>query len=98
MKELKETKKINKILFILAKNPEGLWIRQITRETKMPLSTVHYYIDKVINEIVDNIGVKDKKGKYFGLRIIRLKPKIRDLIEKKEMKKIYKILKICKNN
>ncbi len=94
----KDRKKIKKILLTLVKTSEGLWVREIARETGIAKSTVHYYIDKVINEIIENIGVKDKSGRYFGVRIIRLKPKIRDTIEKEGLKKVYKFLKISKNS
>lgn len=96
MVRAKDVNKINKILVVLLKNPEGLWIRQIAKETNLALPTVHYYINKVINEIIENIGVKDRKGRYFGLRIIKLKPKIKDNIEKNGVKEIINFLKMSK--
>ena len=90
----KDLKKIKKILLILVKNPEGLWIRQISRETGIALSTTHYYINQVVDGFIENIGVKDKKGQYFGVRIIRLKQKIRENIEKEGLEKVYQFLKM----
>ncbi|RLJ02159.1 MAG: hypothetical protein DRP10_02105 [Candidatus Aenigmatarchaeota archaeon] len=96
MVKKKDIKKIRKILMILTKNPEGLWIRQLARETDLALSTVHYYINCVLDEFIENIGVKDKNGKYFGLRFVKLKPKIRETIEKDGLKKVYKFLEMSK--
>jgi hypothetical protein len=94
----RDMNKIKKIVLVLIKNPEGLWIRQISKETGLALSTVHYYINQVIDDLVDNIGTKDKKGHYFGLRIIRLKPKIKENIENEGLEKIYKFLKMYKKS
>ena len=90
----KDLKKLRKILLVLSKNPEGLWLRQLAKESGLALSTIHYYINTIIDDITVSLGVKDKTGRYFGLRIIRLKPKIQELVEKGEFDKIYKFLKL----
>jgi hypothetical protein len=94
MSKKKDIVKINKIIKILVKYPEGVWIRQISKESNLAVSTVHYYITQILDEIIDNIGVKDKKSRYFGIRIIKLKPKIRETIEKKGFENIYNYLKM----
>ena len=91
-----DKKKISKLLRVLIKHPEGLWLRQISKDTKIAPSTVHYYINQTLSEIVENIGVKDKKGKYFGLRIVRLKPKIIENAEKGGLENIFHFLKLSK--
>jgi hypothetical protein len=90
----KDTTKINKIINVLLKYPEGVWIRRISKESKLAVSTVHFYIDSVLSDLIENIGAKDKKGKYFGLRIVKLRPKIRETIEKKGSKIVFNYLKM----
>ncbi len=96
MVRTQDKKKISKILNILIKHPEGLWLRQISKYTGIAPSTVHYYINQTLSEIIENIGVKDKNGGYFGLRIIRLKPKIIENAEKKGLNDIFNFLKLSK--
>ncbi len=91
-----DKQKIEKILKILVKYPDGLWIRKLSRETNLAPSTIEYYIHYIIFEITESIGVKDKNGKYFGLRIIKLKPKILETIKKEGFKKIYEFLEFSK--
>jgi len=86
--------KIRKILLVLYKHREGLWLRRLSRECKLSVSTVQYYINNILDDFVENLGVKDNKGNYFGLRIIVLKPKIRKIIEEGNFEKIYDFLKM----
>lgn len=95
MKREKDLKKVKKILQVLSNNPEGLWIRQMSKESGIALSTVHYYINNILDELVENIGVKDARGRYFGVRIIRLKPKIREIVSSGDFEKVYKFLKMA---
>lgn len=70
--------KVKTIIRTLRKFPEGIWLRKLSRESSMPVSTVHYYIDNVIDSFVESRGARDKDGKFFGIRLITL----RDGIEK----------------
>ena len=65
--------KIKKIIRVLLANPEGIWLRKLSRETKLPLSTVHYYLEFKIQNLVENVGARDEEGRFFGIRLIRLK-------------------------
>ena len=94
MSRKKDIKKINKIIKVLLKYPDGIWIRRISSESKISVSTIHFYLDNVLNDIVENIGVKNSKGQYFGLRIIKLKPKVKDSIEKKGLKIVLDYLRM----
>jgi DNA invertase Pin-like site-specific DNA recombinase len=61
--------KIKKIKNILRKNKNGVWIREIARQTKISKSTVHFYINKYLQkDIEDTLRVK---GNH--LRFVRLK-------------------------
>jgi len=53
----------------LKSNPNGLWIREIARQTKISKSTVHFYIEKYLaKEIEDVIKIKGNL-----VRIVRFK-------------------------
>ena len=61
--------KINKIREILNKNPHGLWVREIARQTKLDKSTVSIYLNKHMrNEIEEAYSVKGAL-----IKIVRLK-------------------------
>ncbi len=64
--------KIRKILEILRKYPEGIWFRQLVRESGLPASTVHFYLKK-LSGIVESVGYVDSEGRFVGIRIVRLK-------------------------
>jgi predicted DNA-binding transcriptional regulator YafY len=89
--------RINKIISVLASNPEGVWLRHLAHETKIPPASLHRYIEKELPDIVDSLGVKGENGKFFGLRIIRLKPKIIEVIETGGMDKLKSFLEMSKN-
>ncbi len=65
--------KIKRIITVLLSNPDGIWLRKLSRDSKIPLSTVHYYLDGVMSNLVENIGARNEEGNFFGVRIIRLK-------------------------
>jgi predicted DNA-binding transcriptional regulator YafY len=88
--------RINKIISLLAANPDGVWLRQLAVQTKIPPSSIHRYIENDLSDIVDSLGVKDDKGKYFGLRIIRIKPKIIEVIETGGIDKLKTFLELSK--
>jgi len=89
--------RISKIINVLAANPEGMWLRHLAQETKIPPASLHRYLEWDLPDIVDSLGVKDENGKYFGLRIIRLKPKIIEVIETGGMDKLKSFLELSKN-
>ena len=66
-------KKIKRMVRVLLANPDGIWLRKLSRESKLPLSTVHYYIEGIMANMVDNVGARDEDGHFFGIRLIRLK-------------------------
>jgi len=61
--------KIEKILNCLKKHPEGTYISQIARETKLPKSTVSFLISNHLRSKVKEIIV----GKRGLFKIIRLR-------------------------
>ena len=71
--ELKpDIRKMYSIFRVLQTYPDGIWFRKIVVESKLPISTVHHYIEKYFAPFVDNVGYQTDRG-YLGLRLIRLK-------------------------
>ncbi len=66
--------KMAKILEILRNYPDGIWFRELVRESGLPASTVHFYLEK-LSPLIENIGYRDYQGRFVGIRIIRLKRK-----------------------
>jgi len=69
-----DQEKINKILKVLSESGEGgIWIRELSRQTKIPFTTVYLYLHKYLGNKID---IKDmefgvvKSGKF---KIVRLK-------------------------
>lgn len=86
--------KIKKIIEALLENPDGLWLRKLSRESKVPLSTVHYYLEGVLSNIVENVGARDEEGKFFGVRVVRLKKGVFKKLSKGHSEKnLIKLLK-----
>ena len=61
-----DNKKIKKIEKILKQNPNGLWVREVARKTKLDKSTVSIYLNKHLKNKI----VARKLGK---LKLIQLK-------------------------
>jgi DNA invertase Pin-like site-specific DNA recombinase len=62
--------KIDKIKEILAKNPQGLWVREIARKTGLDKSTVSIYLTKYMSNEVEETFPKIK-GKL--IKVVKLK-------------------------
>lgn len=73
--------KVKTIINTLREFPEGIWLRKLSRESSIPVSTLHYYINNVISPFVESEGAKDKEGKFFGIRLIKLRDGIKKQIE-----------------
>lgn len=60
MKKGPDENKIEKIKLVLRKNPQGLWIREIARQTKISKSTTHRYLTEYMkNEIEEASNISD---------------------------------------
>lgn len=73
--------KVKTIINALREFPEGIWLRKLSREISMPVSTLHYYINNVINPFVKSEGARDEKGRFFGIRLIKLRNGIEKQLE-----------------
>ncbi|RLJ02908.1 MAG: hypothetical protein DRP11_02325 [Candidatus Aenigmatarchaeota archaeon] len=91
--------KIKALISVLRQYPDGIWLRRLSRESKIPLSTTHYYIENVLSSLIDNIGARDSEGNFFGIRLIKLKPGIKHQLDSgTSLQKIIKTHNIIKNS
>lgn len=64
-----DEEKIKKILEVLKRNPQGLWIREIARQAKLSKTTVHRYLTEFMdNEIEEVVTVKGGLVKFIKLK------------------------------
>ena len=73
--------KIKRIIKVLLAYPEGIWLRRLAKEASVPTTTAHRYIEGFFGPFVENVGAKNEKGHFFGVRIVRLKPGVRKRLE-----------------
>jgi|UniRef100_A0A7C5URQ5 DNA-binding transcriptional ArsR family regulator len=66
-----DEKKIQKIINCLQNHPEGTYVSQIARETKLPKTTVSYLLNKHLGSKIEEIIT----GKKELFKIIKLKEK-----------------------
>ena len=64
-----DKEKINKIINILKKHPEGTYVSQISRETKLPKTTVSYLLNTKLKDDIKEI-ILGQKGLF---KIVKLK-------------------------
>ena len=67
-----DMEKVQRIIDVLKRYPDGVWLRRLSRESGVPISTLHYYLEKNLSYCVTNIGARDESGRFFGLRLIKL--------------------------
>ncbi len=61
--------KLKKIRAVLAKSPNGLWVREIARQTNLNRTTVSIYLSKHMKDDVEEIfSVKGSLIKIVRLR------------------------------
>jgi len=63
--------KVVRILSVLQQYPDGLHIREISRRTGIPVSTVHYYFSRHLEKYVDEIVIGPKENPF--VRLVKLK-------------------------
>jgi len=86
--------KIKRIIGVLLENKDGIWLRRLSKESKVPVSTLHYYLGSVLSNMVDNIGARDENGNFFGIRLIKLRNGVfNNLIQDRSDGNLKKLLK-----
>ena len=51
--------KIKRVIRCLIRHREGIWLRNLARECRLSVSTASFYVDNVLKDVVESIGVKD---------------------------------------
>ena len=68
------TEKMKKIIKVLKKvRKKGIWIRELSRQTKIPVSTVHYYLNKYLEDRIEIKNVKIGGFSHKQMKLVRLK-------------------------
>ncbi|MBI4019125.1 MAG: hypothetical protein HY364_02630 [Candidatus Aenigmarchaeota archaeon] len=89
-------KKISSIISALARNPDGLWLRQLSRDTGLSATTVGTYIGGILEPLLEETSLGS--GSRPMLRVIRLKPYVlQKIAEGRSIGEILKMLKILSN-
>jgi DNA-binding IclR family transcriptional regulator len=73
-----ERKVLAMVQVLLMSNPDGLWLRQVARETSLSPSTIARYLDTVLRPLVEDSPLGAQKPL---LRVIRLKPFVIERLE-----------------
>jgi len=74
IKNRPSTEKMKKIIKVLEKvGKKGIWIRELSRQTKMPVSTIHYYLNKYLEDRIEIQNVKIGKFSHKQMKLIKLK-------------------------
>jgi len=61
--------KVKKILEVLKRNPQGLWIREIARQAKLSKTTVHRYLREFMDDSIEEVvTVKGGLVKFVKLK------------------------------
>lgn len=73
-----DLKKIFLIIETLKKFEDWIWLRELARRCKLPVSTVHFYLENYLNPFIEEINTSQfissiEEGKYPKLRLIKLK-------------------------
>lgn len=65
--------RLNKIIKIVEKSGEGgIWIRELSRQSKIPVATVHYYIKKHLQNKVKIESARIGGIEHKQMKIVRM--------------------------
>jgi len=74
MSKYPSIEKMEKILKVLRKvEKKGIWIRELSRQTKMPVSTVHYYLNKYLEDRIEVKNIEIGGFSHKQMKLIKLK-------------------------
>ncbi len=86
-----DARKLGMVVGALVQNPDGMWIRQISRETNLPVSTVHYYIS-LLEPILEEVRL------HNIMRVVRIKSDvIRRLREGESLGEILRRVRLLRD-
>ncbi|MBI4018427.1 MAG: helix-turn-helix domain-containing protein [Candidatus Aenigmarchaeota archaeon] len=91
-----DNRKIAAIIGALADNPDGLWLRNIARETSLHPLTVSRYLNTVLKPLVEETSLRSEKKPI--LRVVKLKPYVLGkLQEGRSLGQILRLLKLMES-
>ena len=83
---------VKRLISVLFKNPDGVWLSRLSRLSGVPLSTTSYYLNNQIRVLVDERTVGGEKPL---VRVISLKPRVLEgLSEGKSVSSLLKLMKL----
>jgi len=91
VKPKNDPQKIIKIVQVLSKYPEGVWIRRIAKEANVNHKTVSRYLAGPLATLVEESSLGNAEAKPL-MRIVRLKPMVLDRLHQGDT--IKKVLRL----
>lgn len=69
-----DKEKINKIINVLTQSgKKGIWMRELSRQTKIPFTTVFYYLHHYLRDKVSIEGMEFGLGRSDKFKVVKLK-------------------------
>lgn len=69
-----DKKKLEKIMKIVnSVRSKGIWVRELARQTNLPVSTVHLYINKFLKNQVKVETIKIGEFTHSQMKIVKLR-------------------------
>lgn len=91
-----DNRKIVAIVGVLVNNPDGLWLRNIARETGLHPLTVSKYLDTILRPLVEETSLRSEKKPI--LRVIKLKPFVLEkLQEGRNIQQVLRLLRLMES-
>jgi DNA-binding IclR family transcriptional regulator len=87
-----DQKKVENIVKVLVKYPEGIWVRKIAEEAALHPSTVTKYLEGILSPLIEDVSLAGRERPI--LRIVRLKTFVVERLQ--EGKTIQEILNLLK--
>ena len=67
-----DDRKTARIVGILIRNPDGIWLRRLAEEAELSPTTVSTYLKAIINPLIEEVSIGSCQRPL--LRVIKLKP------------------------
>jgi hypothetical protein len=69
-----DKEKINKIIEVLTRSgKKGIWMRELSRRTGIPFTTVFYYLHNYLQDKISIKNIEFGLGKSNKFKVVRLK-------------------------
>lgn len=83
---------VKRLVSVLIRYPDGVWLSKLAKEAKVPVSTTAYYLDHQLRMLVNEHSFGEKKKL---VRIVSLKSGVIERLAKgKSLSDIIKFMKI----